>query len=126
MDNTNIPNQASQTPPAPMGGNPVNPIMNQNFDGGAQKSSMGPIIGSIIVVLVIVLGGLYLYGQQIGEKTLDEVTPEEISAAIDQATIALTQQGATDDLAEIDADLSATDLNALAAELDSIEQELSL
>ena len=123
MDGINTPNQTAsgQTPGSPN-------LMNQNFQGGAPKSSMGPIIGSIIVVLVVVLGGLYLYGQQLGNKAPNEepvVTPKEVSAAADQATISLGAQGSTDSMTEINKDLTATEVSNLDAEMQSVDQNLS-
>lgn len=96
------------------------------------KSSAGPIIGSIIIVLIIVLGGLYLYGDKVGLPTTnqdqiqntEEITADQISAQVDSTTEALASQGATDSIDEIESDLSATDLNALDAELSNISAEL--
>ena len=133
MDGIN--NTPSQTPgQAPQSLRPTNPaptspnLMNQNFQGGAPKSSMGPIIGSIVVILAIVLGGLYLYGQQLGKKatTAEESTSttDEVSAA-DQATLSLEGQGSTDSTAEIENDLNATELNNLDAEMQNVDQDLT-
>ncbi|MEK7567606.1 MAG: hypothetical protein AAB513_01645 [Patescibacteria group bacterium] len=116
MDGINTSNQ--------MGGAPI-PTMNP-MPENHQKTSAGPIIGSIIVVLVVVLGGLYLYGQQLGQKNLENVSPEEIGTTIDQATLNLEKQGATDDLGEINADLNTTNLDNLDAELKGIDAELTI
>lgn len=99
------------------------------------KSSAGPIIGSVIIILIIVLGGLYLYGDKVGLPSMNKgdeqiqedagPTADEISASVDQSTVSLGSQGATDAVDEIEADLSATDLNSLDAELANISQELS-
>ncbi|MDO8492127.1 MAG: hypothetical protein Q7S34_00610 [bacterium] len=98
----------------------------QNNSGNENNSSIGPIIGSIIVVLVIVLGGLYIYGQRLSDQSKQEVPVENISASADQSTTKLEQQGSTDSLSEINADLNATDLNGLDAESMQIDQELKV
>ena len=96
------------------------------------KSSAGPIIGSIIIVLIIVLGGLYLYGDKVGlpsnqdqMQNTEEITADQISAQVDTVAEELNTQGTTDAIDEIESDLSATDLNALDAELSNISAELS-
>jgi hypothetical protein len=132
MDQTNL---GGTQPTAPQTPTPA-PAPNMNPTGmpmpEEHHSSLGPVVGSIVIVLIIVLGGLYLYGDKIGMQkqvpTVEapkEITPEEISAQADGSISALQQQGGTDAISEISSDLSATDLNALDAELSNINSELS-
>lgn len=133
MDQTNL---GGTQPTAPQTPTPT-PAPNMNPTGmpmgEEHHSSLGPVVGSIVIVLIIVLGGLYLYGDKIGTKqeqlptteTSKEITPEEISAQADNSISTLQQQGGTDAISEIESDLSATDLNALDAELSNINSELS-
>lgn len=127
MDNQNntTPNSAPQNTGV-QGGAPLSPPPLGSNEGPENKSSVGPIIGSVIVVLVIVLGGLYLYGERLSDKINQEVPIEDVSTESDQATNDLKQQGSTDDLAEINADLASSDFNGLDAESVAIEQELSV
>lgn len=119
QNNPGVQNQP-QTPPKP-------------FETPAEEhhSSAGPIIGSVIIVLIIVLGGLYLYGDKLGIPQSDtpieeeSISADQISAQADITTENLLAQGKTDAIDEIEADLSATDLNALDAELANISAELS-
>lgn len=81
------------------------------------KSSIGSIIGTIIIIAIIILGGLYFWGKRIEEAKLqddlfmqnattsEEVAPENVSSS--------------DDVNSIEADLNATtDFSELGAELE--------
>lgn len=95
--------------------------------GEEHKSSVGPIVGSIIVVLVIVLGGLYLYGSQFRQEAAPEEGPAaaDINALPDEAAASLQSQGATDSLSEIEADLGATNVDNLDADVSNVGSELN-
>lgn len=84
---------------------------------------VGPVIGVIIIVLVLTLGGLYFYGDQLNRKN-GVMTPEEIRNASDASVTNLGQQGTSDETAAIEADLNATDLNNLDKELQDMEGQL--
>lgn len=84
---------------------------------GENKSSIGSIIGIIIIIAIIILGGLYFWGKRIEESKLqddllmqnattsEEVAPENVSSS--------------DDVNSIEADLNATtDFSGLGAELE--------
>lgn len=101
-------------------------------DGGAdqggesvaeEKKAMGPLVGIIIIVVVIVLGGYYFWTTQLNQEPM---TAEEIAAEEDTATNALNEQSDSDEVADIEADLDATDLEGLDAELEQIDQELAI
>ena len=101
----------------------------------SEKSSMGIILGVLIVILVLILGGLYLWG-----TTLQQATPEPTPAAVERPTAeennepestnaeadveTLETVSTSDEIEAIEADLEATDLDALDAELQAIEAEL--
>jgi HAMP domain-containing protein len=78
--------------------------MNTGAEGGG---SAGPIIGIIIILAIIILGGLYFWGQRGAEAPLDETLE------------AIGTQNAGDDTASIEADLNATDVENLDAELNA-------
>jgi len=91
-------------------------------EGG--KKPMGPIVGVVIIVIVLIFGGLYFWGAKVSkEKTM---TAEEITAQEDVMLIKLKEQSESDEIADIEADLNATDLEGLDAELEQIDQDLSL
>lgn len=77
---------------------------NVNVEGGESGGSSGPIIGAIVILAVIILGGLYFWGQRAGD-----------GAMIDETN---TQSG-SDETAAIEADLDAIDIENLDAELNA-------
>ncbi len=97
-----------------------------------EKSSMGIILGVLIVILVLILGGLYLWGTTLQNNTepaaierptaAENNEPESTNAEADVET--LQTVSSSDELAAIEADLEATDLDTLDAELQAIEAEL--
>lgn len=106
---------------------------NQNINtpqfGGSQKKSMGPVIGIAIIVVIIIFGGLYYWGAQINKqeaKDLQEsLTAEQIESQEDTAVEQLEVQSQSDEVADIETDLNATDLENLDQELENIDLEFS-
>jgi len=80
---------------------------------------VGPVIGSIIVVLLIILGGLYFWGERLNQSGSSSV------AAPDPALQSLKTQGTSDEVSALETDAAATDLNGLDKELGDIQKELS-
>lgn len=72
-----------------------------------KKSSLGAAIGVIIVVVLIVLGGLYFWGKQLASPT-------------DSSTTMST----SDDVAAIETDLTATNVDNVDAGAASVDAEL--
>ena len=99
--------------------NPVPPATtppaNSPSPAPAGEGSLGPIIGTIIILAVIVLGGLYFWGQRSDKAPLpaeDNTAQVEVESIIDQSS--------SDETAAIEADLESTDIDNLDAELDAI------
>ena len=91
-----------------------------------QEKSFGPLIGIVIIITLLVIGGIYYWlNLDIGAGR-DEMTAEEILSEKDPQLEALQQQGSSDEVAAIEEDLQATDLEGLDAELEQIDQELGL
>lgn len=84
------------------------------------KSSIGGIIGTIIIIAVIILGGLYFWGKRIEEAKIKEnlvsgnVNEDE---QINEAAV-IRSVNSSDDLNSIEADLNNTNLINLGAELE--------
>jgi len=97
--------QPQQTP---MGSAPMGGMMREP----QKKSSVGPIIGIVLVILIIVLGGLYFWGKRLADNgdTLPPLEEEPLSTS--------------DEVSDIEADLDATDLESLDADAAAIEAEL--
>lgn len=52
--------------------------MDNNQEVVKKDSSVGPIIGSVIIIILIILGGLYFWGYVINEQKVEApVTPVE-------------------------------------------------
>lgn len=95
-------------------------------------SRLGVILGVMVVVLVLILGGLYLWGSQINlpamdglpaqNEPFDNEEPETPRAAADVQI--LETLSTSDELGAIEADLESTNLGTLDSELSTIENEL--
>src|SRR3989344_3916136 len=96
-----------------------------NFGGGnmnmePEEKSVGPIVGSIIVIVIIILGGLYFSGAKLAKYTQ---TPEEILGDT-TVTEELRSQSASDEVVDIEADLEASDFSDIDTDLSDIESQL--
>ena len=82
------------------------------------KSGMGSIIGTIIIIALIILGGLYFWGKRIEETKSNQnaMTGEEAPMQVNEAT-AIKSISTSDDISSIDADLKATNLDNLSKEV---------
>jgi len=87
---------------------PTNPNINEQ-----KESSIGPVIGTIIILAVIVLGGLYFWGQRVSDKVMDET---QLNAIVED----ITTQNESDAVTDIEADLNATDIDSIDSELNGI------
>lgn len=91
------------------------------------KSSIGSIIGTIIIIALIILGGLYFWGKRLEEskatqdalmETTQNVAVEPITTSQNEAMI-INSMTSSDDLNSIEADLKATNL-------DNLDQEINI
>lgn len=98
---------------------------NQNTEnaGDSENGQFGPIAGIILVIAVLAIGGFYFFGKEVSERTSPSV--EEILGAPDQSLESLQAQGTSDELSAIEEDVTATNLDNLGAELNTIESELN-
>lgn len=91
------------------------------------ERSVGPAIGIIVIIAVIVLGGLYFWGQR-AER--EKATPAQTEATTSNQTSqtsgadadiqAMNTQSSSDDVSSIEADLNSTNLSSLGSETTSI------
>jgi hypothetical protein len=82
---------------------------NVNVSGEKNGSSAGPIIAVIVILAIIILGGLYFWG----ERSSDEATIENPSVD------SINTQSEDDDTSSIEADLDATQIENVDAELNA-------
>lgn len=89
------------------------------------KEGNGALIGTIIVILVIILGGIYVLFLKPEATTPNNI---EINGGLnseDSVVNELSQQGESAELSEIEADLNSTNLEDLDTDLNDIEKELN-
>ena len=96
--------------------NPIGTVMPQ--PPKAPQKSVGSVVGVVVIVLVLVLGGLYFWGQQLNTK--GAMTPDEIRNTADASIANFQQQSTSDDISSIQADVDATNLDNLDKEIQDI------
>ena len=78
-----------------------------------EKSGIGATIGAIIVIVIIVLGGLYVWGGKLLQNGDSPATTE------DSQMTDLSSQNPSDEVSDISKDLEAVDLNKLDSGIDA-------
>lgn len=125
--NTNQPNE--QQPQQPIAEDEMKMPEEQfgaRSDAPQSSSPLVPILVALLIVLLVALGALVVWGDEI----MGVLMPAEPAPAEEAATS--TDASATDDASsdtagtygDIEAELEATDLSELDAELEAIEAEL--
>lgn len=93
------------TPPAPQ--TPLAP---------PEKSSVGPLVGTAIIIAILAVGGLYFWGSKLNKEGAMNNTPPVI---LGDDSAGLPPTSSSDTVASIEADVSATDLDRLDAEIEA-------
>lgn len=82
------------------------------------KSSVGPIAGAVIVILLLVAGGLYFWGAQLNkqEEVLpfipsNDTTQDESATVTGDTSAGLPAQSSSDDVSSIEADANAMNMS---------------
>jgi hypothetical protein len=108
---------------------PQQPI--SSGDWPQKQGQVGPIIGIIIIVIVLALGGLYVWGARLNRADTNNTetgpgnqSAQDISTAGDPALDNLKTQGTSDELDAICDDLEPTSLDGHDTEMKSINTEL--
>ncbi|MEN9921445.1 MAG: hypothetical protein RLZZ517_423 [Candidatus Parcubacteria bacterium] len=89
-----------------------------------EDSTVGPMIGSIIIIVLILVGGLYFFGTLISYKK--EQIKEQQSLEAQQESIQIEEtakQATSSDISSIEADIKSTNIDGLDKELDQIDKE---
>jgi flagellar basal body-associated protein FliL len=109
---------------------------NQETISTDQSAKLTPtIIGVLVVVLMLILGGLYLWGTTlssepeiiplpVASRPSPEVNNEPESTNAEADVQILNTVSTSDEITAIEADLESTNLEALDAELSAIDIEL--
>lgn len=107
----------------------INPEQNMNTNQGMSNmgtpvpektKSTGTTIGIIIILLVLAFGAWYFFNQ-VSMKNAEPVTENTEQASM--AISALSAQGTSTDMADIEKDLNATDLSGIDAAASAIAQQ---
>lgn len=85
--------------------------------GGEKNGKTGAIIGILVIIIILVIGGLYFWGERLVETDTQQM---ETPAAFQP------EESTSDEVTAIEADLSATVLEGFDAELNSIDTELGI
>ncbi len=88
-----------------------------------ENGPIGPVVGIIIVVALLIVGGLYFWGNQIFVRTDKTSSVEDIKGA-DPVAENLKTQSTSDEVGSIEKDLQTTDLNNIDSDLKNIDSEL--
>lgn len=88
-----------------------------------EQKSVGAVIGTIIIIVLLVVGGIYFFTARKAEAPIP--TPEEILQTQDATTTALERLGTSDNVGDIEIDINNTDLGSIDAELQDIDTEFS-
>jgi flagellar biogenesis protein FliO len=100
------------------------PIQNL-VESTQQNSSVGPLVGSVIIILVIILGGLYFLSSLISTKKAEIQTEQELEEQSETILIEETvKQSSSDDVADIETDLEATNVNTVDPKVDELLNQL--
>lgn len=90
-----------------------------------KEAGAGPVIAIIVIMLILIAGGAYYIMQTApalnGTATLP--TTEEVAASEDPEVQAALTQGTSDDLADIEADLNATNLGSVDAAISGLQTQ---
>lgn len=82
------------------------------------ENSAGPVIATVIILAVIILGGLYFWGERSNQRDVKDADANSAAAAnTDQTTAAIRSQSSSDDISSIEADLNNTNTEAIDADL---------
>jgi uncharacterized protein HemX len=97
----------------------------QNMVADTQKdSTVGPMIGSIVIILIVIIGGLYFWGSLITEKKSEIQTEDALQEQSETLEVEQTaKQSASDDTSSIEADLEATNVDSLDSGIEDIDSE---
>ncbi len=96
-----------------------------------EHSSMGPVAGAVIVIVLLVAGGLYFYGAKLNREAMmndapyipSETMMEDGTMQVEgDAMVGLPSQSSSDDASSIESDFNAMDMGAIES---SNEAELN-
>lgn len=97
-----------------------NPSQMPGIQAQPEKKSVGPLVAVIIILALIIIGGLYFLKERSAQNDYVPQVENE-----DNLTASLQQQGTSDDLNSIEADLNATNIENLDQGAAAFQAELN-
>lgn len=91
-------------------------------------SHHGPILAILVIVLILILGGLYLWGSELRKMEEVPVMPEIINDEPEtpraEADVEiLNTMSPSDEIDMIEADITSTDIDSMNSDLNTIDAE---
>ena len=105
------PQTPPQTPPPATPPTPPEPTQEMHDKG------MGPLIGTGIILILIILGGLYIWHSYLQSSSANREITLPLILGDDSAGLPPTSS--SDSVNDIEADINATDLDTLEAQIDA-------
>ncbi len=114
---------------------PVSPEMRASGGGPeAPKSGIGPIVGAVIVVILLIAGGLYFWGAKLNQQntvpyipsddSMRQVDSQPVGELQSDTSAGLPPQSSSDDVNSIQSDFNAMNIDQMnsqnSAELNNI------
>lgn len=94
--------------------------MNEDMLNQKSEGSKGSLIGSIIVVLILIVGAIYLYASR-GPAPVTLID----NGGLTGTTTDLSNGQPADDVDSLEADAQSMDLNSLEADVNALEQTVT-
>jgi len=96
---------------------PNTPVEQSPIQVAPQKTSTSGIIGTVIIIALIILGGLYFWGKRINtQKEMNTLIQQEQQSTQEATTIEAVSE--SDEASTIQAELEVTQTTGLGAELE--------
>lgn len=91
---------------------------NTTMDQTINKKSHGALIGSIIIVIILIIGGIYVFKMtKKNYEAQQDIQAVQDLQAKDGVVQDLQEQSSSDDLDSIDSDLNTTDFGSLDSDI---------
>ena len=95
--------------------------LNTKKNNASKKNPSGPIVGTIIIVILLIVGGIYFWNTAVNKSKEVEKLPTiqsggETGAVVNQ----LESQGTSDKITDIETDLKSTNLKNLDSGLNNL------
>ena len=104
--------------------NKISTPIQSMVENARKDSKVGPMIGSIIIIILILVGGLYFLGSLVAVKKTEIQTEQAIEEQQETASVENTAKQSQDDsVTSIETDLKSTDIDNLDKSFTEIEKE---